>query len=232
MVALVDTSIARAVARAASQMHRATEDEGVLEVLVRSAAEALPTFNHVGVSTVEKDGQIITRASTSALALELDNLQYRLREGPGVASMDGDNLVAAPYIREDARWPNYLPGALTAGLKSQLGVRLHLDDEGILGGLNLYSTTSEAVAPEDVLIASLLATHASLALGKARHVESLNQAIANRQLIGQAIGILMERYGIDAQAAHAYLWRASSHTNVKVRVIAADLVGELDGRVR
>ncbi len=228
----MDTTISRAIAHAANQMHRAATVDDTLEVIVRSAAEALPTFDHIGVSTVEKSGEIITRASTSALVLELDGLQYSLREGPCVTSMDGDDVVPAPHIAEDPRWPHYLPGALRHGLRSQLGVRLHLDDHGTIGGLNLYSTTSDEISPDDVVVAAFFATHASLALGKARHVESLNQAVSTRQEVGKAIGILMERYDIDDKAAHAFLWRASSHTNTKVRTIAADLVGEVNSRPR
>lgn len=228
----MDTSVARAIALAANQMSRGASVDDTLEVIVRSAAEALPTFDHIGVSTVEKDGQIITRASTSALVLELDELQYGLAEGPCVASMDGDDVVPAPRIRDDVRWPNYLPGALSHGLKSQLGVRLHLNDYGTIGGLNLYSTTSEDVTDEHVMLAAFFATHASVALGKARHIDSLNEAVATRQLVGQAIGILMERYDINDKAAHAFLWRASMNSNTKVRTIASSLVDEVNSRRR
>lgn len=226
----MDSKIARAVAHAANQMHRAASVDDTLEVIVRSAAEALPTFDHIGVSTTQEDGSIITRASTSPLVLELDDLQYSLHEGPCVASMDGDDVVPAPHIKDDVRWPRYLPGALDHGLKSQLGVRLHLDDHGTIGGLNLYSTTSEEIAEEDVIVAAFFATHASLALGKARHFESLNRAIDTRQLIGQAIGILMERYDINDDGAQAFLWRTSSHSNTKVRTVAAALVDEVNAR--
>jgi GAF domain-containing protein len=226
----MDTKIARAITHAADQMHRAASVDDTLEVIVRSAAEALPTFDHIGVSTIEKDGLIITRASTSPLVVELDDLQYSLHEGPCFSSMDGVDVVPAPRIEDDPRWPTYLPGALGRGLKSQLGVRLHLDDHGTIGGLNLYSTTSAEIAEEDVIVAAFFATHASLALGKARHFEALNRAIASRQLIGEAIGIVMERYDINDEAAQAFLWRASSHGNTKVRTIAASLVGEVNTR--
>ncbi|MCW2867461.1 MAG: hypothetical protein JWR20_1649, partial [Marmoricola sp.] len=226
----MDSKIARAIAHAANQMNRAATVNDTLEVIVRSAAEALPTFDHIGISTIEKDGAIITRASTSPLVLELDDLQYGLHEGPCVSSMDGDDVVSAPHIKDDPRWPAYLPGALARGLKSQLGVRLHLDDHGTIGGLNLYSTTGAEIVEENVVVARFFAIHASLALGNARHFETLNSAIETRQLIGEAIGIVMERYDINDDAAQAFLWRASSHGNTKVRTIAASLVGEVNSR--
>ena len=146
--------------------------------------------------------------------------------------MDGNDVVPAPHIKDDQRWPNYIPGALALGLRAQLGVRLHLSGSGTIGGLNLYSTTSEDVSDEHVSLAAFFATHAALALGKARHVESLNEAVSTRQEVGKAIGILMERYDINDQAAHAFLWRASMNSNTKVRTIAATLVDEVNTRRR
>lgn len=226
----MNDDIARSLAHAASQMQRAGSVEEVLELIVRSAAETLPSFEHVGVSTVDRHGEVRTRASTSALVLELDDLQYRLPEGPCVDSLQGDEVVVAPDIQRDERWPHYVPEAVARGLRAQLAMRLHLADRGTVGGLNLYSTTTRAISEGDVSTAAFFATHASLALGRATESETLTSAIATRQLIGQAIGILMERYKIDEQAAHAFLWRASSHGNVKVRDIAANLVHEAGSR--
>jgi GAF domain-containing protein len=222
----MDTDIARSIAHAADQMHRAATVEETLELIVRNAAEALPGFDHIGVSTVEKGRKVVNRAATSALVLELDELQYGIPQGPCVDSLRGTEVVAAPHISHDPRWPDYVPQAVALGLKSQLAVRLHLADRGTVGGLNLYSTKSEDVAPADVDTAAFFAVHASIALGRARDLASMSEAVTTRQLIGQAVGVLMERYKIDEKAAQAFLWRASSHTNTKVRDIAATLVGE------
>lgn len=168
----------------------------------------------------------MNRAATSALVLELDSLQYSLHEGPCVDSLDGAEVVIAPRIAHDDRWPNYVPSAVPRGLKSQLAVRLHLASEGTVGGLNLYSTTDVDVADEDVIVAGLFATHAAAALGSARRNQTLDAAVESRQTVGQALGIVMERYQIDDTTAQAFLWRASSHTNTKVRDIAASLIAD------
>lgn len=222
----MDTHTARAIAHAAAQMHQAATVDEVLELIVRNAAEALPTFDHIGVSTLEKGGTAVNRAATSALVLELDELQYGIPQGPCVDSLEGDEVVVAPHISRDERWPDYASQAVARGLKSQLAVRLHLADRGTVGGLNLYSTTSEDVAPADIDTAAFFAVHASIALGRARDLESMSEAVSTRQLIGQAVGVLMERYKIDETAAQTFLWRASSHTNTKVRDIATTLIGE------
>jgi AmiR/NasT family two-component response regulator len=75
---------------------------------------------------------------------------------------------------------------------------------------------------------------AALALADALRAEQMRAAVVNRDLIGQAKGILMERHRITANAAFALLAEASQHHNVKLVEVAARLVesGELIGRPR
>ncbi|OBF10035.1 ANTAR domain-containing protein [Mycobacterium sp. 852002-10029_SCH5224772] len=54
--------------------------------------------------------------------------------------------------------------------------------------------------------------------------EQLTQAIATRDTIGQAKGILMERFNIDADRAFAMLARLSQQTNTRAEQIARMLV--------
>ena len=74
---------------------------------------------------------------------------------------------------------------------------------------------SDEIDPEAEQIADLFATHAAIALGNARERDTLNQALASRKTIGQAIGIVMESYGTDQDKAFAFLVRASSTSNIK-----------------
>lgn len=53
-------------------------------------------------------------------------------------------------------------------LRSQLAVKLYVDAEGTLGGLNFYSTSSDTIDPDAEAIADLFATHAAIALDNAR----------------------------------------------------------------
>ena len=54
----------------------------------------------------------------------------------------------------------------------------------------------------------------------------LNEALQTRKIIGEAIGILMERHAVNEDRAFAFLVRASSHANIKLRVVAQELVDE------
>ena len=57
-----------------------------------------------------------------------------------------------------------------------------------------------------------------------RKVEQLQEALERRTAIGQALGMLMERYQIDQDEAFAFLVRCSSHQNRKLYDIAVELV--------
>jgi GAF domain-containing protein len=218
--------IAYALTMAARGINRGTTLGETLTAIVEVAQVALPGFDQVGISLLDRTGAASTKAATGEFVWSLDKLQYGLGEGPCVDSLHDQAIVEAPRIRHDRRWPRYVPRAVDEGLKAQLAVRLYLDDGGTLGGLNIYSTTSEDIDPEAVHMAELFAAHAAIALGHGRERQNLNEALHTRKLIGQALGLVMERYHLTEDRAFAFLVRASSHANIKLRDIAQTMVDE------
>jgi GAF domain-containing protein len=219
-----DRQLSAALAHAARTINQARTPSETIQTIAETALLSIPSIEHVGVSVLDRHGQAETVAATSDLVLELDKLQYSLDEGPCVDSLRDATVVAAPRIKDDPRWPRYAPAAVQLGLKAQLAVKLYLDEQGTVGGLNMYSTASEEIDPQAPGIADLFATHAAVALGKAREVDHLHQALRTREIIGQAIGLLMAQYQLDTDGAFAFLVRTSSHSNIKVRDIAVQMV--------
>lgn len=219
-----DRQLSAALAHAARTIGKARSPEATLRTIVETALLSVPSMEHVGLSTIDRKGRIQTQAATSDLVWELDDLQYSLGEGPCVDSLHGPTVVAAPEIRLDERWPRYVPAAVERGLKAQLAVKLYLDEKGTVGSLNMYSTESEAIDPQAPGIADLFAAHAALALGNVRELHDLYAALATREVIGKAVGLLMAKYQLDEDAAFGFLVRTSSHSNTKVREIAARMV--------
>lgn len=217
---------ARAIAEAARTIHQSRSLGQTLQSIAEAARTSVPGFDQVGISVIRRNGQIETKAATGDLVLRLDEIQYGLGEGPCVETLRDAHVVSAPHLSHDRRWPQYVPRAVEHGLKSQLAVQLYLDDEGTLGGLNLYSTQSEDLHPDAEDVAELFAAHAAIALGHARERETLNDALHSRKTIGQAIGILMERYQMNDDRAFAFLVRASSTGNMKLRDIAQEIVDQ------
>ena len=174
-------------------------------------------------------GDIQTRAFSGDLVLALDKTQYGLREGPCSSVLQGSESVAVSSLRQEQRWPNYVPHALKAGVRSQMAVKLYLDED-TLGGINFYSTISDEVSEDAQALARLFATHAAIALGHAQERDTFTEGLRTRRAIGQAIGILMERYEMNEDRAFAFLVRASSHQNIKLRDVAQELVAEANAR--
>jgi GAF domain-containing protein len=221
-----DRDAASALAEAARTIHREETLEETLAAIAETARISVPGIDHAGISIITPKGGIETKAATDAVVWEFDRLQYDLGEGPCLTAMHGSPVVSVPHARHDQRWPAFMPRALERGLRSQLAVRLFLDEEGTMGALNLYSTSQDEIDADAEHVAELFASHAAIALHQAREVEHLNQALESRKVIGQALGIVMERYELDENRAFAFLLRASSTSNIKLREIAAQLVEE------
>jgi GAF domain-containing protein len=123
----------------------------------------------------------------------------------------------------DPRWPDWSSKVLSLGVRSVLDVPLTTAD-GAVGVLGLYSVSPDAFGTDDEAIAHILARHASVAVATARKEATLAQAVDARKLVGQAMGILMERYGVDGDRAFAILRRYSQDTNTKLRDVAQQLI--------
>jgi GAF domain-containing protein len=109
-----------------------------------------------------------------------------------------------------------------------LSVQLFVEDDN-LGALNLYAESPGSFDESDENVAMLLAAHAAIAIKGGRVEGNLRSALDRRDVIGQAKGILMERYKIDDSQAFDLLVVASQQTHRKLRDIAEELArsGEL-----
>ncbi len=224
-----DSSFAQSIAEAVRTLNRPRSLDDTLQTIVEVACNSVPGFDQVGIATLHGEGKVKTRAFTGELVLHLDEVQYGLREGPCSAALQGADTMTVSSLREEQRWPRYVPQARAAGIRSQMAVKLYLDQHA-LGGINFYSTSSDEVTADAQALAQLFATHAAIALGHAHDRETLNQALTTRTVIGEAVGILMERHDMNEDRAFAFLVRASSHRNIKLRQIAQELVDQRNAR--
>lgn len=88
----------------------------------------------------------------------------------------------------------------------------------------MFAFSPNAFGPEEEAAGEVLATHAALALTAARTEEQLRSAVASRDAIGQAKGMLMERFDIDGVAAFDALRHLSQDMNVKLVDVAKKIV--------
>jgi GAF domain-containing protein len=199
-----------------------------LAELVELAVATIEGCDFAGIFLVEN--KVVTSPiHTDPLVDEVDDLQSDLGEGPCLDAIGGRAIVYAEDLAEDGRWPRFGRQATAAGVRSVLA--LPLPNNGGFGALNLYARFPGAFGAVDRAKAVILASLAGLALATARshedeerRAENLNAALATREVIGQAQGILMERERVSSAQAFDVLRRASQHLNRKLRDVAQDLV--------
>ncbi|MGW2516174.1 GAF and ANTAR domain-containing protein [Streptomyces sp. NPDC001617] len=193
-----------------------------LERITASATELVDGCDAAGILML-RDSKVETLAPTHDLVTESDLLQQRLGEGPcfdaARGSLGGRVFRIADVTAEHQRWPSFAPQARGLGVGSMMGFLLFTDDEEF-GALNLYSRKSGTFTESSELAGWLLASHAAVALSGARTHAQLEQAIATRHVIGEAMGILMGTHHLTEEAAFNVLRRYSQANNIKLREVA------------
>lgn len=190
------------------------------------AVELVGGCEAAAVTLVKRRRQLETPAYSGDMAARGDLLQYEVGEGPCIDAVWQEQFVISADLVEEDRWPLWAPRVVEElGARSMMCVQL-FTSEDTLGALNLYSSQRDAFHDhQDRYEAEALAAHVALALFSAQQTEGLHAALVTRTIIGQAEGILMERFSLDADRAFQVLRRISSRHNTKLHQVAADLVG-------
>ena len=202
--------------------------DDTLHSLTRAAVEVLPGVDQASITIRHQDGLVRSYAMTTDFLQELDNWQFENAEGPCYDGVTNNVVTVCGDLRHDPRYPEYGERAAAVGIRSQAGLRLY-ESHRTVGGLNLYPRSVGSLADIGFL-AELFAEHARSAVTYAAEIDGLRDAIVTRQLIGQAVGIVMERFGLPDEHAFAFLTRLSSTQNVKLKVIAQQIVDETSQR--
>jgi GAF domain-containing protein len=201
--------------------------QGVKEAvsrIVRYAVAAVGT-PYAGVTLLRPGQQLESMATTDPIVDAADHLQYDLQEGPCLdAAVDrNSHVLLSKDLAVDDRWPQWGPKTAALGLHAVLSAELRAGQRR-LGALNLYGEQPRQFSSDDAATAHLFAAHATLALTAASTVEGLQTALDTRTEIGQAQGILMERFDLDADRAFEVLRRYSQNTNLKLHEVARTLI--------
>lgn len=191
--------------------------------IVEGAAAVVPDIRHAGVAMRTRGGMLACAAHTTETAAAVDRAQIRMSEGPCIDAVAGTDTVVLPDAATETRWPRFVREAVRHGVRASLSVPF--TSARPVGALNLH-LTRHALDDRSALLrtqrrARLFALYASLALAGTDRVENLERAIARRDVIGQAKGILMHRYGVDAEEAFRRLRCASQTSNTKLYDVAA-----------
>ena len=208
------------------------ELEPALQAIAATAVTTLSSAQHAGLITVSR-GMLIPQATTGRPPQLLDQLQQKLNDGPCIDAAVQQTLIRIDDMHRESRWPDFAAEAESLGVCSMVCVPLRVHEQ-CLGTLSLYSERATAFNSHDERVTTLFATLAAIALAEAQRTDQLHTALANRDIIGQAKGILMERRRITSNTAFSYLSKASQDVNMKLTSVARHLVetGELLGGLR
>ena len=215
----------------ALELHAEPDAEATVQRIAEFARIAVDCTD-AGIMLVHARRHIETAAATSPRVAESHDLQIVHDEGPCLDAIDGHATYLVPDTSTDPRWQQWGPAVHQLGLRSAFSVRLETRERRY-GSLNLYADTTDGFDEDDMAVATIFGRHASVAIAAAHNEDGLQVAIDARKLIGQAQGILMERFDIDADRAFTFLRRQSQDHNQKLRDIAAWIVenrGDPDAR--
>jgi GAF domain-containing protein len=209
-------------AELATALHASDGVAETVDMVVQFALTALDC-THAGVVFAVGGGRAEIAAVTEPALTDNYLGQIQSGEGPLVTALSGMHPVLVRDTRAEQRWPAWAVQVQELGVASALDLPMKVSLRTI-GALCLYSSRCDGFNAVDQAVAQILTRHASVALATARHEQALSKAVDARKLIGQAMGILMERYKIDSDQAFAVLRRYSQDTNTKLNRIAQQLI--------
>ena len=128
------------------------------------------------------------------------------------------------------RWPDYAAAAARAGVRCVLSFVMAPPD-AMPASVSFYSGRSGELTEPARAAGSVFVIQAAVALYGGQRVGHMLAAQETRGVIGQATGILMERFGLDDQQAFAMLVSSSQDTNTPLTDIATWLTTQGKPRV-
>ncbi|WP_372698181.1 GAF and ANTAR domain-containing protein [Arthrobacter sp. JSM 101049] len=214
------------------------DSEQTLDFLGRLAVHASGALSrngaliHCGV-TLLRERRAATAASSSPEAQRMDEVQYKYDEGPCLSAARDGVEFHAPDLAVETRWPEYLQEIQDAGIRSIMAVPMDLAGEA-LGALNFYAEAvhsfDDSTRAQALAYAAQAADSIRLAVRIAQQMdtlEDLKAAMASRTVIDVAVGVVMAQNRCSQNQAFAILQRASSTRNLKLRDVAAKVVGSI-----
>ncbi len=213
----------RAAAQELARRRSIRDLEQTLGEIVASAVRTVPGVD-AGSISMYRDGRVETRHPTSEEIGKLDETQSELHEGPCITAIDDPPrsgiVVAQDLAGADAEsWPRFAPHVVAAGYRALMSTQLSIEGRG-RAALNLYSATPDPFDAHARTLAGLFGIQAALLLYGSEQAAHLQRAVDSRDLIGQAKGVLMERFRVDAGTAFQMLVKSSQDTNMKLTAVA------------
>jgi hypothetical protein len=195
-----------------------------MDLAVRLAVETIAGAEEAAISVVHRGRIVETQAATNEQASGADGLQFDRGAGPLMADVWEGDVVSSADLSNEPRWGPWADAVTDKfGFQSLLCFRMFAGEQR-LGAISLYSSRTHAFSSADIDAGISFAAHTAIAVEVARDQENKDLALDSRSIIGQATGIVMERYSLDAVRSFAVLRRISQDSNIPMHQVATDLI--------
>jgi GAF domain-containing protein len=201
-----------------------TDSDTVIAELAEHAAVEIPGAQYAGITVTRNKKQIDTPAATHRWPILLDEIQQRHREGPCLTAAWEEKTIHVADLETDQRFPLYRRDVLEqTPIRSIMSFQMFIAGE-TMGALNVYAERPNVFDQASRDMGLIFAAHSSVAWNATRREEQYKRALATRDIIGQAKGMIMERYGVDAVQAFEVLRKLSQDSNIPLAQVAAELI--------
>jgi hypothetical protein len=216
------------------RLRASTTIDNYLQAAADMTADVIEVVGSYSIST-SLYGHPVTVGTSDRAAWEADQVEFDTNDGPCVEALRTGAIFSDIDLAEEHRWPAWAAVATLLGFSSAAGIPAETSP-GHRIALNLYAPAPRAFDDLTVRRATLFAEEIARTIPAAvRMVEAderasqLEQALASRSTIDQALGVLMSQNRCTRDAAFGILRRASQNRNVKLRDVAASIIERFTG---
>jgi len=206
-----------------------------VQLVTRLASETISSTLGAGVSLIDGRGKRTTAASDPVVE-KADQIQYDLDTGPCLTAWRDQVAVRIDDVALESRWPQWTAAVAALGVRSVQSVPLIAGGTS-LGAIKVYSRLPNAYDDRSAHLLALFAAQAAVLLSNTltladaqETTANVSAALVNRDVIGQAKGVLVAQGAADPDAAFTMLVAASQRTNVKLHEVCRQLVASVISR--
>lgn len=221
-----------------TQLEPALQQSPTIESYLHAAADLTADVIEVAGSytfCTSLYGNLVTIGTSDRAGWEADQVEFDTGDGPCVEALRTGTVIKAIDLAEERRWPAWAAVATMLGFSSAAGIPADVST-GQRIALNLYAPAPQAFDDETLRRATLFTEEVARTIPTATRLfeaderaSQLEQALASRSTIDQAIGVLMTQNQCTPDVAFGILRRASQNRNVKLRDVAATIIGRFTG---
>ncbi len=222
-----DNDLYTAIAAQVAQYAHISVGDDVIETMLTALTvglvEAVAGARYATITLVEH-GKVVSIAVTDPIAARIDELQAKHDVGPCLmAAWKQEHVVIDDYSTE-TRWQLFTEDVIAqTPVRSSVSFQLYREGAS-MGALNIHADHPHAFDDAAIVAGSTFATQVALALHVGARQNQFDQALASRDVIGQAKGVVMQEYGVTADAAFEMLRRISQDSNTKLVDLAHRVV--------